>query len=163
MPSLVRRAIVLAAVTPLIVLLVGAAQASAAPPETQTFAFSFPVTNPCNGEGGTLSGTMTTTTLVKITPEQFLFQQLTQTDEAFTPDNPASLSATGHGVSHFTFIDNHDGGPAFSGTTVVANTSTDVFFASGAHVVIHDTAHTIFREDVPVVDFDRPVLVCKGV
>jgi hypothetical protein len=30
-------------------------------------------------------------------------------------------------------------------------------------VVIHDTAHTIFREDVPVVDFDRPVLVCKGV
>jgi hypothetical protein len=163
MPSLVRRAIVLAAVTPLTVLLVGAAQASAAPPVTQTFPFSEPVTNPCNGETGTLSGTMTTTTLVKNTPDQFLFQQLIQTDEAFTPDNPASLSATGHGVSHLTFIDNHAGGDAFSGTTVVTNTSTDVFSASGAHVVIHDTAHTTLREDVPVVDFDRPVLVCKGV
>jgi len=162
MPSLVRRTIVLAAVTPLI-LLVGAAQASAAPPVTQTSPFSFPVTNPCNGETGTLSGTATTTTLVKNTPDQFLFQQLTQTDEAFTPDNPASLGATGHGVSHDTFIDNHAGGPPFSGTTVITHTSTDVFFASGVHVVIHDTAHTVLREDVPVVDFDRPLLVCKGV
>ena len=162
MPSLVRRTIVLAAVTPLI-LLVGAAQASAAPPVTQTSPFSFPVTNPCNGETGTLSGTATTTTLVKNTPDQFLFQQLTQTDDAFTPDNPASLGATGHGVSHDTFIDNHAGGPPFSGTTVITHTSTDVFFASGVHVVIHDTAHTVLREDVPVVDFDRPLLVCKGV
>ena len=163
MPSLVRRAIVLAAATPLIVLLIGAAQASASPPERQTFPFSFPVANPCNGEPGTLSGTRTTIIHVKDTPDQFLFQGTTQTDETFTPDNPASLSATGHGVSHDTFIDNHAGGPPFSGTTVITHTSTDVFFASGLHVVIHDTAHTVLTVGSPVVDFDRPVLVCKGV
>jgi hypothetical protein len=163
MPSLVRRTIVLAAVTPLIVLLAGAAQAIASPPETQTFPFSFAVTNPCNGETGTLSGTMTTTILVKDTPDQFLFQGTTHTDETFAPDNPASLTATGHGVSHDTFIDNHAGGPPFSGTTVITYVSTDVFFASGAHVVIHDTAHTVLTAGTPVVDFDRPALVCKGV
>jgi hypothetical protein len=162
MPSLVRRAIVLVAVTPLIVLLVGAAQAGAAVERTSS-SFSEPVVNPCNGEPGTLSGTRTATIQVKDTPDQFLFQGTFQTDETFTPDNPASPVATGHGVSHDTFIDNHAGGPPFSGTTVITHASTDVFFASGAHVVIHDTAHTVLTTGTPVVDFDRPVLVCKGV
>jgi hypothetical protein len=163
MPSLVRRAIVLAVVTPLIVLLVGAAHASASPPVTQTVPFSFPVNNPCNGEPGTLSGTRTSTIQVKDTPDQFLFQGTFQTDETFTPDDPASPVFTGHGVIHQSFIDNHAGGPPFSGTTVITHASTDVFFGSGAHVVIHDTAQTVLSTGTPVVDFDRPVLVCVGV
>jgi hypothetical protein len=161
MPSLVPRAIVLAAVTPLIVLLV-AAQAGAAVERTP-FSFSEPVVNPCNGEPGTLSATGTMTLVRRDDPNRTLFQLTTQTDEAFTPDNPASLSATGHGVSHDTFIDNHVGGPPLSGTNIGTHISTDVFFASGAHVVIHDTAVLVFVDGAPVVSFDRPVLVCKGV
>jgi hypothetical protein len=162
MPLLVRRAIVLAAVTPLIVLLVGAAQAGAAVERTP-FSFSEPVINPCNGETGTLSATGTMTLVTRDTSNQTLFQLTTQTDEAFAPDNPASPSATGHGVSHDTFIDNHVGGPPLGGTNIGTHISTDVFFASGAHVVIHETAVLVFVDGTSVVSFDRPVLVCTGV
>ena len=123
-------------------LLVGAGPAAAAVERTQEW-FSQAVVNPCNGETGTLSGTRTLTRMVRETSGQFLFQLTTQTDETFTPDDPASPSATGHGTNYDTFIDNHAGGPPFSGTTVITHVSTDIFFASGVHVVIHDTAHTV--------------------
>jgi hypothetical protein len=163
MPSLVRRAIVLAAVTPLIVLLVGAAHASASPQATQTFPFSFPVTNPCNGETGTLSGTQTVSTVFQDTPNHHLSLFKARTDETYTPDNPASLSASGHGIVNESFVDNHPGGPPFSGTTVHTEVTMDVFHAPGATVVIHNTSHfTIVDGGTLVVTFDRPVLVCRG-
>ena len=163
MPSLVRRAIVLAAVTPLIVLLVGAAQAGASPPATQTFSFSEPVINPCNGETGTLSGTQTFFTVFRDTPNHHLSLFKAQTDETYTPDNPASPSAIGHGIVTESFVDNHPGGPPFSGTTVHTEVSVDVFHAPGVTVVIHNTSHfTIVDGGTLVVTFDRPVLVCQG-
>jgi hypothetical protein len=163
MAPLLRRAIASAALAALIVLLVGVAQAGATVQRFEgTFPFSFPVTNPCNGDTGTLSGTDTVRTVVNDTPNHFLFQSTTQTDETFTPDNPAAPGASGHGAAHDTFVDNHAGGPPFSGTTVSTDVSADVFHAPGITVVIHNTAHVTIVGGTLVVSFDRPVLVCQG-
>jgi hypothetical protein len=163
MPSLVRRAIVLAALTPLIVLLVGAAHASAAPPDVQTFPFSFPVNNPCTGEPGTLSGTQTVSLIFQDMPNHHLSRFKAQTDETFTPDDPASPTFSGHGIETETFVDNHPGGPPFSGTTVHTDVTMNVFHAPGSTVVIKETSHlTIVDGGTLVVAFDQPMLVCQG-
>jgi hypothetical protein len=160
----VRRLITLAALTALVLLLVGATQAGAAVQRSDgMFPFSFPVTNPCNGETGTLAGTDTVSTLVDDTANHSLYESTTRTDETFTPDNPAEPIASGHGASHTSFVDNHAAGPPFSGTDVYTDVSTSVFHAAGATLVIHNSAHvTVVDGGTLVVSFNRPVLVCEG-
>jgi hypothetical protein len=152
------------ALTALILLLAGATPAGAAVQRSGgTFPFSFSVTNPCNGETGTLAGTDTVSTLVDDTANHSLYEGTTQTTETFTPDNPAEPTASGYGAGHVSFTDNHAGGPPFSGTDVYTDVSTSVFHAPGATVVIHNTAHvTVVNGGTLVVSFNRPVLVCEG-
>ena len=126
------------------------------------FPFSFAVTNPCNGEPGTLSGADTVSTFIDDTPNHFLYENTTQTAETFTPDDATEPSAGGHGTSHTSFVDNHAGGAPFSGTTVVTDVSTSVFHAPGATVVIHNVAHVTVAGGTLVVSINRPVLVCQG-
>ena len=158
-----RRVIALAALTALVLSLVGATQAGATVQRSGgVVPFTGAVTNPCNGEPGTLSGTDTVSTLVNVTPDHSLYDSTARTDETFTPDNPAEPSAGGHGTAHVTFVDNHAGGPPFSGTAAYVDVSTNVFHAPGMTVVIHNTVHTTVVDGSLIVSVDRPVLVCQG-
>ena len=165
MPSL-RRVMV-----PLVLAAVGAAlvwtgEAAAAASTTRfesTTPFSFAVVNPCNGDTGTLSGAMNAVTQITDSPEHFLAQTTTLTDETFTADDPNAPSASGHGVAHSSFIDNHAGGPPFSGMTLVTDTNVDVFHAPGITVVIHATFHQTINNGTVITTVDKPVLVCHGV
>jgi hypothetical protein len=152
------------ALTALVLFLVGATQAGAAVQRSGgMFPFSFPVTNPCNGGTGTLTGTDTVSTLVDDTANHSLYESTTRTDETFTPDNPAEPTASGHGAGHTSFLDNHASGPPLSGTDVYTEVSTNVFHAPGTTVVIHNTVHvTVVDGGTLVVSFNRPVLVCAG-
>ena len=147
-----------------VLLLAGATSAGAAgPPSVGTTSFSFAATNPCNGEPGTLAGTETVSTLAADTANHSLYESTALTDETFTPDDPAEPAASGHAAGHTSFLDNHAGGPPFSGTDVFTDVSTSIFHAPGATLVIHNTAHvTVVNGGTLVVSFNRPVVVCEG-
>jgi hypothetical protein len=154
----------MSALAALVLLLAGAAPAGAAVQRSGgTTSFSFAVTNPCNGETGTLAGTETVSTLVDDTANHSLYESTARTSETFTPDDPASPTASGYAAGHTSFLDNHAGGAPFSGTDVFTEVSTSVFHAAGATLVIHNTVHvTVVDGGTLVVSFDRPVLVCEG-
>jgi hypothetical protein len=146
-----------------VLLLAGATAAGAAgPPSVETTSFSLAATNPCNGEPGTLAGTETVSTLVADTTNHSLYESTARTDETFAPDNPTEPTASGHAAGHTSVLDNHAGGPPFSGTDVFTDVSTSVLHAPGATVVIHNTAHVTVTGGTLVVSFNRPVLVCQG-
>jgi hypothetical protein len=159
-PAFVRRVTALAALAALVLLLVGAAQAGATVQHSVT-PFSSAAIDPCSGETGTLSGTETATTLFSVTDNQFLYESTIRTDLTFTPDNPALASASGHGIDHVSFVNNHPDGPFLSGTAVYTETSTNVFHAGGGTVVVHITIHTTVADGRLIVSVGRPVFVCQ--
>jgi hypothetical protein len=160
-----RCALVPALSAALVLLSVVATQAGAAA-NTDRFTtvtpFSFPVINPCTGDTGTLSGIETQTIHGTDNPAHFLAQGTSHITEQFTPDNPSAPGATGIGVTHFTFVDNHAGGPPFSGITITTNVDTNVFHAPGITVVIHNTSHTTINDGTAITTVNKPVLVCQG-
>jgi len=100
--------------------------------------FSMPVTNPCNGQAGTLTAVAAN--------EVFHFTKFTNSDEfwvtgtdegtaSFTPMDPSGVSASGHFVSWFGESSNQK-------NDVQHDTNTFALQGSdGSRVVVHATDH----------------------
>src|SRR5213083_3742423 len=100
--------------------------------------FSDPVTNPCNGEPGTLTAIAANEvfhiTFFTVSDEFWV----TGTDEGtitFTPDDPSGVSASGHFAAWF--------GESFNEKNDVQHfTNTfNLQGTDGSHLVVHETSH----------------------
>src|SRR5438093_2014235 len=120
--------------------------------------FSDPVTNPCNGEPGTLTAIAANEVfhITFFTNGDELW--VTGTDEGtatFTPDDPSGVSASGHFAAWF--------GESLNEKNDVQH-DTDTFNlqgTDGSHLVAHETSHLSTNGSGDVtVNFDKMNLTC---
>jgi hypothetical protein len=158
------RAVILAA--GLALLTTGAALADAGGQGTvtitqqfrDTLLFSQPVTNPCTGASGTITGTAHTgiehETYFTSGPE-FWFTSTAEGAATFTPDDPDGVAASGHFAEWF--------GESFNNKNDVQH-STSTFRlkgSDGSHIVLHEVAHfSTNANGVISVSFDNTGLHC---
>jgi hypothetical protein len=160
----VLRAVSLAAV--LAMLTAGAALADAGGQGTvsitqqyrDTLLFSQPVTNPCTGAPGTITGTAATgfehVTYFTTGPELW-FTSTAEGMATFTPDDPKGVSASGHFAEWF-------GASVNNRNVVQSNTSTFRLKGSdGSHIVLHEVIHVSTNANgVITVSFDNVGIHC---
>ena len=119
--------------------------------------FSTPVTNPCNGETGTLTAVAANevfhvTFFTAPGADEFW---MTGTDEGtatITPDTPGGGSASGHFVSWFGESSNNHNDVKHS-TNTFNLTGSD-----GTHVVMHETFHLSTSATGVTVGFDKSTM-----
>ena len=120
----------------------GAAGGQGTVTQTQHFnnvvLFSMPVTNPCNGQTGTLTA-VAATEVFHVTfftnGDEFWVTGTAQGTATFIPANPAGVSASGHFTSWFGESSNNK-------NDVQHDTNTfQLFGTDGSHVTIHMTDH----------------------
>lgn len=160
----VLRAVSLAAV--LALLTAGAALADAGGRGTvtitqqyrDTLLFSQPVTNPCTGAPGTITGTANTgfehVTYFTTGPE-FWFTSTAEGMATFTPDDPHGVAASGHFAEWF--------GESFNSKNDVQHeTSTFQLKGSdGSHIVVQEVIHVGTNANgVITVSFDNAGIHC---
>jgi hypothetical protein len=119
--------------------------------------FSTPVTNPCNGEKGTLTAIAAN----EVFHETFFTAPgadefwVTGTDEGtatITPDTPGGGSASGHFVSWFGESSNNQNDVQHA-TNTFNLTGSD-----GTHVVMHETFHLSTSATGVTVSFDKSTM-----
>ena len=122
--------------------------------------FSDPVTNPCNGEPGTLTAIAANEVfhITFFTNGDELW--VTGTDEGtatFTPDDPSGVSASGHFAAWF--------GESLNEKNDVSHDTFNLQLraSDGSHIVAHETAHlSTNAAGVVTVNFDKMSVSCVG-
>jgi hypothetical protein len=161
----VLRAVCLAAAFAL--LTAGAALAGSSGRETvtstqqyrDTLLFSQPVTNPCTGAPGTITGTAHTGfehVTYFTTGPGFWFTSTAEGTATFTPDDPNGVTATGHVTEWF--------GASLNNKNDV-QTSTSTFRlrgTDGSHIVVQGVIHVSSNANgVITVTFDKVGVHCE--